>query len=174
MVLRCGVNGVGTDAGTRSLTSSPWPSKVAESLKSGIHKTLREERVKKEESEEEIFQGYHCGINDQSSSPGCCCPLVVPGDRPAAASIGNITWAVTPSGEPARTRRGLIKCKGTEILIGSSSPMDLCYMLKCPGGPQMAHLAYWQILNLVGSYLLLQLKASKAGSITGLREQTMP
>lgn len=52
--------------------------------------------------------------------------------------------------------------------------MDLCYMLKCPGGPQMTHLAYWQILNLVGSYLLLQLKASKAGSITGLREQTMP
>lgn len=36
-------------------------------------------------------------------------------------------------------------------------------MLKCPGGPQMTHLTYWQILNLVGSYLLLQLKASQAG-----------
>lgn len=53
------VNGVGTDAGTRSLTSSPWPSKVAESLKSGIHKTSREETVKKEESEEGIFRGYN-------------------------------------------------------------------------------------------------------------------
>jgi hypothetical protein len=49
------VNGVGTDAGTRSLTSSPWPSKVAESLKSGIHKTLREETVKEEEFEEGMF-----------------------------------------------------------------------------------------------------------------------
>ena len=48
------VNGVGTDAGTRSLTSSPWPSKVAESLKSGIHKTLMEETVKKEEAKEGI------------------------------------------------------------------------------------------------------------------------
>jgi hypothetical protein len=36
----------------RSLTSSPWPSKVAESLKSGIHKTLEEKRGKKKEAEE--------------------------------------------------------------------------------------------------------------------------
>lgn len=68
-------------------------------------KLLREEIVKKEEPKEEIIQGYHRRINDQSSSPGCCCPLVVlgVGVRPAEASmVSHITWAVTPFGEPAR------------------------------------------------------------------------
>lgn len=37
--------------------------------------------------------------------------------------------------------------------------MDFCYILGCPGGPQVTHLPYRQLPNLVGSHILLQLEA---------------